>query len=68
MNHKVDYIEIQTRLKRVNRTQKYLSSVFNRAESNISIAIRGERYPTLREKIIKHIELLEKKLEQTHVV
>ena len=63
----VDAIEIQSRLKRLNRSQKYLSKVFKRPESHISTAIHLDtdytkhfpRFIKLRAKIISHIEKLE---------
>jgi len=63
----IDAIEIQTRLKRLNRSQKYLSKIFRKPESHISTAINLDtdwtkhfpRFTKLREKIIKHIEKLE---------
>jgi len=70
----IDAIEIQTRLKRLNRTQKYLSKVFRRPESHISTAINLDtdytkhfpRFLILRDKIIKHIEKLENKKQQVY--
>ena len=61
----MDSIEIQYRLKKLNRTQKYLSKIFRTKESHISVAISGingePRYEKLRDKIIRHIKLLEAK-------
>ncbi len=55
----MDYITIQTRLKRLNRNQKYLSRIFRKPESHISDAIREKRYPKLRAKILIHLDKLE---------
>jgi len=55
----MDYIDIQTRLKRLNRSQKYLSRIFKRPESHISEAIRGKRYIDLGNKILIHLNKLE---------
>jgi hypothetical protein len=55
----MEHIEIQYRLKKINRSQKYLSRIFKVPESHISRAIRGNELPTLLKKIIKHIKKLE---------
>ncbi len=63
----MDAIDIQTKLKRLNRSQKYLSKVFRKSESQISKSINltehwdiaEPRFWILRKKIIKHIEKLE---------
>lgn len=55
----MDYIDIQSRLKRLNKNQKYLSKIFKQPESHVSDAIRGKRYFDLQAKIIIHIEKLE---------
>lgn len=51
----MDSIEIKTMLMKANRSQKYLSKVFRKPESHISLAISGKQYPALREKIINHL-------------
>jgi len=52
---------IQLRLKNLSKTQEQLATLFNRKPSQISNAINTDLYPTLRKKIISHIEKLEKK-------
>ena len=61
----MDDIEIQSRLKRLGRKSpnKYLSGVFRTHQSYITLAIQGKRYPKLKNKIEKHIYLLERKNE-----
>ena len=54
-----DYIELQSRLKRLGRNQRYLAKVFRKPESHISLAIHGSQYKELLEKIVRHIERLE---------
>lgn len=49
-------IEIQVKLKQLGKTQEYLSKKFNRKKSQISMAIKTEKYPTLKNKIISHLE------------
>ena len=53
--------EIQIKLIELGKKQSYLSKLFNRPPSQISNAINTKLYPTLKEKIIKHILLLESK-------
>ena len=53
------YIDLQSRLKRLGRNQRYLAKVFRKPESHISLAIHGSQYKELLEKIVKHIEKLE---------
>ena len=60
----MDYIEIQSRLKRLNKTQLYLSRKFNRKPSQISMALK-DGYPTLKNKIIKHLDKLESNLKDS---
>ena len=55
----MDYTDIQIRLIRLNRSQKYLSKIFRKPESYISYALRGKRYLALREKILIHLDKLE---------
>ena len=65
----IDAIEIQTRLKRLHRNQVYLSKIFHRPQSHISMAIHLDtdytkhtpQFLKLRDKIITHIEKLESK-------
>ena len=52
---------IKEQLWDLNRTQIYLSKVFRRTPQQINAAIKGKQYPTLKEKIIKHILLLKAK-------
>jgi len=51
-------IEIQIMLKRLGKTQAYLSKLFNRSPAQISNAITTNLYPTLKAKIINHIKKL----------
>ena len=55
----VDYIAIQSRLKRLNRSQRYLAKVFRRPESHVSLAIHGQQYQNLLAKILFHLQKLE---------
>ena len=50
-------IEIQVKLKQLGKNQAYLSKLFNRSPAQISNAIKTDLYPTLKSKIIKHIEM-----------
>ena len=52
---------IKSQLWELKRTQIYLSKVFRRTPQQINAAIKGKQYPTLKEKIIKHILLLKLK-------
>ena len=56
-------IEIQHRLRLLGRQfpNKYLAGVFKTKPEYITLAIQDKQYPKLKEKIIKHIELLEAK-------
>ena len=56
-----EHTDIQIRLKKVNKSQVFLSRKFNRSEPQISMALRG-KYPTLKNKIIKYVEYLERGL------
>lgn len=63
----INAIEIQIRLKRLHRSQKYLSKVFRKPESHVSTAIHlatdftmhQPRFLKLRAKILKHLDKLE---------
>ena len=48
-------IEIQVKLKVLGKTQKFLADKFDRDISQISQAIKTDRYPTLKQKIINYI-------------
>jgi hypothetical protein len=52
---------IKSRLMAIGKSQDYLSRIFRRSKSQISQAISSDRFPTLKEKIINHIKLLEDK-------
>lgn len=52
------HIDIQIRLKRLNKTQRQLARLFHRGESQVSQALRGV-HPTLLNKIIKYLDYLE---------
>jgi len=60
-----DHINIQSRIKRLGRSQRYLAKVFRRPESHISLAIHGTAYPVLRGKILVHLGKLESQREET---
>ena len=53
--------QLLRRLKQLNKTQIYLSSVFNRKPQQINKALKTDQQPTLLLKIEKHIEILESK-------
>lgn len=50
---------INLKLRKLQKSQRYLSKIFGRKPSQISQAINSDLYPTLRNKIISHIEKLE---------
>ena len=51
-------VEIQVMLKQLGKTQMYLAKLFNRSPAQISNAIKTDLYPTLKRKIINHIQKL----------
>ena len=63
IRHIMNSIEIQYRLKLLGRDfpNKYLAGVFKTRPEYITLAIQDKQYPKLKEKIEKHIELLESK-------
>jgi hypothetical protein len=65
LNPSTDWIDIQSRLKKLGKTQRYLGRKFNRKSSQISAAIRTNSYPTLKQKIIIHLEKLESNRNET---
>ena len=52
-------MEIKYRLAKVNRTQRQLSKMFKKSESQISNCIQGNAEPKLLEKILSYISKLE---------
>lgn len=47
--------EIQVKLKVLDKTQEFLADKFDCNKSQISQAIKTDRYPTLKQKIINYI-------------
>jgi hypothetical protein len=54
---------IKSKLQFLQKDYSYLSAIFRRKKSQISQAINTDRFPTLKNKIVKHIEILEAKNE-----
>ena len=50
---------IKSKLQALQKDYFYLAAIFRRGKSQISQAINTDRFPTLKKKIIKHIEKLE---------